>query len=148
MELEALQELFQSTDRCGKVDQYVIRRYRDTEANLRTTFGKICDRAGVSRFAKPFMNCRTTRRNELDRQGVRNAALNAWFGHSKETAERHYDRVTEDDFADALVAVGQSLGEQEAPTPIKNDENPTKNPPLTLAKGVGGGFLYTPEDSG
>ncbi len=29
------------------------------------------------------------------------------YGHSKETAERHYDRVTEDDFFDALSAVGQ-----------------------------------------
>ncbi len=158
-ELEAMLELSEATRTGGRIDQYVIRRYRDSETNLRGNFHKILDRAGVARFAKPFMNCRTTRRNELDRQGVRNAALNAWFGHSKETAERHYDRVTEDDFADALESldrqkgvavgqlVGQSLGGREDHSRITDCKNPIKNPPLMLAKGSRGGLEYTPEDS-
>ncbi len=97
-ELEALQEVYGEDQSGDPKSQYVIRRYRHSETNLRTAFGRILDRAGVLRFAKPFMNCRTTRRNELERQGVRNAALNAWFGHSRQTAEKHYERVTEDDF--------------------------------------------------
>ena len=56
--------------------------------------------AGVASFSKPFMNCRSRRRNELERQGVRSAALNAWFGHSQAVAERHYEKVTEDDYAE------------------------------------------------
>ncbi len=102
-ELEALQEVYGEDESRDPKSQYIIRRYRHSETNLRTAFGPILERAAVPRFAKPFMNCRTTLRNELQRQGFRNAALNAWFGHSRETAEKPYERMTKDDFA----AVGQ-----------------------------------------
>ena len=133
----------------------MIGRYRDTEANLRTTFNKICDRAGVVRFAKPFMNCRTTRRNELDKQGTRNAALNAWFGHSKQTAEKHYDRVTEDEFSDTLSAGdaiwGQKRGQHQGIPEQHRGTTTTKKPrdlrPGTLPCPPVGQQEYTPEDS-
>ena len=52
------------------------------------------------------MNCRSSRRNELEHQGVRSAALNAWFGHSQAVAERHYEKVTEDDNAEVTNQSG------------------------------------------
>ena len=82
---------------------------------------------------------------------MRNAALNAWFGHSRAVAEKHYDRVTDDDFADAIRAggqlVGQSEGRADASTKIKDDRKPTKRPLLRPADGVRSGLGYTLEDS-
>ncbi len=150
-ELEMLQELSETTSHGSKIDQFVIRRYRDREANLRSTLLKILDAAGVPRFAKPFMNCRTSRRNELELQGVRNAALNAWFGHSRKTAERHYERVTEDDFASVSSAVGQlvgqSLGNLVTAAAITDFENPVKSGLLTPGEDTGGRAQHTRQDS-
>ncbi|HBE67464.1 MAG TPA: hypothetical protein DDW52_04875 [Planctomycetaceae bacterium] len=105
-ELEALREV-QQARKPDKSAQYVIQRYRDSETNLRTTFQKICDRAAVPRFPKPFMNCRQTRRNEMEKAGWRDAVLNAWFGHGKGTAAKYYSRATEEEY---LAASGQNLG--------------------------------------
>ena len=153
-ELESLLELSEARSG-GRNAQYVIRRYRDGDQNIRTTFAKICDRAGVASFSKPFMNCRSSRRNELERQGVRSAALNAWFGHSQAVAERHYEKVTEDDYAevtnqmpsDVGQTVGQSGGTLEASVRITDAEKPIKKPLLVLSEGSRSGMEYTPEDS-
>ncbi len=83
-------------------DGYVIARYRDTETNLRTTLGRISDRAGLARWPKPFMALRASRRTELERSGqFANHVLNEWFGHTGAIAEMHYLQVTEDDFSQA-----------------------------------------------
>ena len=100
------------------------------------------------------MNCRSSRRNELERQGVRSAALNAWFGHSQAVAERQYEKVTEDDYAevanpmpsDVGQTVGQSGGTLEASVRITAAEKP-KKPLLVLSEGSRSGMEYTPEDS-
>ena len=97
------------------------------------------------------MNCRSSRRNELERQGVRSAALNAWFGHSQAVAERHYEKVTEDDYAevtnqvpsDVGQTVGQSGGTQEALVRITDAEKPIKKPLLVLSEGSRSGMEYT-----
>ncbi len=79
-ELDAQYELAMSRDGAEK---YVINRYRCTESNLRTTFLKIVERAGVAAFPKPFMALRASRRTELERTGrFPNHVLNDWFGHS------------------------------------------------------------------
>ena len=91
----------------------------------------------------------------LERQGVRSAALNAWFGHSQAVAERHYEKVTEDDYAevtnqtpsDVGQMVGQSGGTLEASVRITDAEKPIKKPLLVLDEGSRSGMEYTPEDS-
>ena len=101
------------------------------------------------------MNCRSSRRNELEHQGVRSAALNAWFGHSQAVAERQYEKVTEDDYAevanpmpsDVGQTVGQSGGTLEASVRITDAEKPIKKPLLVLSEGSRSGMEYTPEDS-
>ena len=93
------------------------------------------------------MNCRSSRRNELERQGVRSAALYAWFGHSQAVAERHYEKVTEDDYAEVTNQVpsdvGQSGGTQEASVRITDAEKPIKKPLLVLSEGSRSGMEYT-----
>lgn len=73
-----------------------------------------------------IMNCRSSRRNELERQGIRNAALNAWFGDSQAVAKKHCDCVTDDDFADAIRSVGQSGGGLDASDSITDVKNQQK----------------------
>ena len=80
-----------------------ITRYRDTEANLRTTFGKIIDRAGLTRWPKPFIALRASRRTELERsKRFANHVLNDWFGHTGAVAETFYLQTTEDDYSEAF----------------------------------------------
>ena len=137
-------------------DSPVIARYRDTEMNLRSLFGKIIDRAGVERWPKPFMALRASRRTELERSGrFANHVLNDWFGHTGQIAETHYLQVTEDDYSLANVATcvsegqseGQSLGQQQAPREITESENRGKTGDLMTADGSGVGGQYTLVDS-
>jgi integrase len=150
-ELDALFAIAEPGVSCP-ADSYVITRYRSTESNLRTTFLKIVDRAGVPRFPKPFNNLRASRRTELERTGrFPNHVLNDWFGHSGEVAETYYLQTTEDDYAEAIQAtadlvgqsVGQSDGEQDASTRITNDEKPKKKPLSIPVDGVESGFEYS-----
>jgi integrase len=107
-------------------DGYVVKRYRDTETNLRTQFGKIIDRAGVVRWPKPFMALRASRRTELERSGqFANHVLNDWFGHTGAVAEAFYLQVTEDDFKTAFGgnAGGNIRAHQGKSKPIENTEN-------------------------
>jgi len=89
-------------------DAFVVTRYRDTEGNLRTQFGRIVDAAGVARWPKPFMALRASRRTELERSGrFANHVLNDWFGHTGAVAETFYLQTTEDDFT---AAIGGNTG--------------------------------------
>ncbi|WP_146593633.1 tyrosine-type recombinase/integrase [Novipirellula galeiformis] len=174
-ELEDLATIAQPGINCA-VDAYVIQRYRDSESNLRTTFNKIVERAGVAVFPKPFMALRASRRTELERTGrFANHVLNDWFGHSGAIAETHYLQTTEADYAEATglerptpLAIpaktqgppppeeqsgsegqreGQSRGQQESPTPIKTQKKPGKTGRLIGAYGCRSTQEYTPEDS-
>ena len=86
---------------------------------------------------------------------MRSAALNAWFGHSQAVAERHYEKVTEDDYAEVInqmprdvgQTVGHSGGTLEASVRISNTEKPIKKPLLVLSEGSRSGMEYTPEAS-
>ncbi len=106
-ELNALYDIAQPGLMCS-ADSYVVKRYRDTETNLRTSFGRIMDAAGVARWPKPFMALRASRRTELERSGrFANHVLNDWFGHTGAVAEKFYLQVTEDDFE---AAIGGNAG--------------------------------------
>jgi len=45
--------------------EYVITRYRDSNANLRTQLLRIIDKAGLEPWQKPWVNMRSTRETEL-----------------------------------------------------------------------------------
>ena len=83
-------------------------RYRDGRAtNMRTTFAKILDRAGVPRFERPFCNLRSSRVTEL-RQRFDPKVVAVWLGHSESISTKHYTQVRPEDFAAAVAALPES----------------------------------------
>ena len=132
---------------------YVIRRYRYTEQNLRTQLHRIADRAGVERWPKPFMCLRASRRTELERTGrFANHVLNDWFGHSGAIAETHYLQTTEDDFKLAGDTLGIPLGipsqrRTNTPREAKKRKNPGDSGVVMDPDGSRRGGKYTREDS-
>lgn len=79
---------------------YCVNRYRSSEQNLRTQFGRILKVAGVKPWPKLFVNLRSTRRTELQEK-FPDHVVNRWMGHSGKVAEKHYLQVTEKHWSDA-----------------------------------------------
>ena len=84
--------------------KYLITRYRDRNANLRTQFLRIIKRAGLEPWPKLFHNLRASRQTELTSRFPLHVVCE-WIGNSAPIASKHYLQVTEDHFADALVAI-------------------------------------------
>jgi integrase len=82
----------------GELPEYVITRYRDTNANLRTQLCRILTRAGLVPWEKLFQNLRATRATELVSQGWPEFKVCAWLGHTEAVAKKHYWQVTDDDY--------------------------------------------------
>ena len=101
--------------------EYVITRYRDTNANLRTQMMRIIARAGLTPWPKLFHNLRATRQTELlDRFPVK--AVCEWLGNSQAVAIEHYAQVTAEHFR---VAAVEATGHFEA------KQNPKQQVPAT-----------------
>ena len=130
-------------------DDYVVTTHRNTSKSLRQQFQKILDVAGVPRYEKVYMNHRSTRRNEMELQGFRGAALDDWFGHSDSTARRYYSKINDEDYRRA--ARGQSWGQvpEDKPTHRSDQDRskPRKSGPERPGESRGGDGEYTPEDS-
>lgn len=82
---------------------YVVTRYRDLSQNLRTTFHKIIERAGLKAWPKLFANLRSRRATELI-ETFPNHVVNAWLGHTEDVADMHYRQVTPEHWARATSA--------------------------------------------
>jgi len=82
--------------------EYVIRRYRDSNANLRTQLLRIIDRAGAEPWPKLFQNLRASRETELTETYPIQVTC-AWIGNSEAVAKSHYLQVTEDHFRRATA---------------------------------------------
>ena len=67
---------------------------RDTEANLGTELVRKLEAAGIKPWPKTFVNLRASCRTDLEEQ-LPNQAVNAWLGHSKRVAEKHYLQITD-----------------------------------------------------
>ena len=81
--------------------EFVISRYRDTNANLRTRLKRIIKRAGLNPWQKLFQNCRSTRETELAEEYPLHVVC-AWIGNTQAVAQKHYLQVTEDHFSKAV----------------------------------------------
>lgn len=86
---------------------YVISRRRCRNANLRTHFHRLCERAGVPKYQKPFANARASRCTELA-ETFPVHVVTSWMGHSRTVSERHYLRVQAEHF-EAATGVSQKL---------------------------------------
>jgi integrase len=106
-------------------EQPVITGQRTPNANLRTRLYKIVRRAGLTPWPKLFQNLRASRATELAAKHPAHVAA-AWLGHSTLIANKHYWRVTDDDFANA---VGSIEAAEENPM-----QNPMQNTPETTRK--------------
>jgi integrase len=93
-----LEALFDSAE-AGQV--HVINRYREDEQNLRTTFGKIIERAGLLPWPRLLQNLRATRETELAGEFPLHVVV-SWIGNSEIVAAKHYLSVTDADFEKAL----------------------------------------------
>jgi integrase len=79
---------------------FVITRYRDGNANLRTQLQRIIKRAGLAAWPKLFQNLRASRATELASEFPAHVEA-AWLGHSTTIARKHYLQVTTADFENA-----------------------------------------------
>ncbi|MBI5724816.1 MAG: hypothetical protein HZA50_12725 [Planctomycetes bacterium] len=69
---------------------FVVVKHHIPSANLRTTFEKIIDRAGLKRWPKPFQNLRASCWTQLFRDGHDIKTVSEWLGHSPEVGLKHY----------------------------------------------------------
>jgi integrase len=86
---------------------YVINRYRDTNANLRTQLNRIIRRAGVEPWPKLFHNLRASRETELAGNYPIHVVC-TWIGNTERIAAKHYLQVTEDYFKKAARGAAES----------------------------------------
>ena len=81
--------------------EFVITRYRDANANLRTQMNRIIGKAGLKPWPKLFQNLRSTRQTELAEQFPIHVVCE-WIGNSESVARKHYLQVTKDHLAKAI----------------------------------------------
>ncbi len=124
--------------------EYVIDNptYRHRDANLRTSFNRIREKAGVPKFPNPFRNLRLSAANDVCRAGYTMKVVTEWFGHDIVTALKHYHKVIQADFDRAR--------ENDPFTSKKLTQNPTQARPRTAAQGSAekakaSGMLIIPE---
>jgi len=96
----------------GPDPEFVVTRYRDQTANLRTQLLRIIRRAGLEPWPKPFHNLRASRQTELTAKFPLHVVC-TWLGNSAPIADKHYLQVTEGHYAEA-AAGGANSGALEA----------------------------------
>ncbi len=88
--------------------EYVVWRYRDTNANLRTQLERIIGRAGLKPWPKLFQNLRASRETELA-EAFPVQVVTEWIGNSPRVAQRHYLQTTEEHYQRAVKAVAEAV---------------------------------------
>ncbi len=101
--------------------EFVITRYRDGNANLRTHLLRIIAKAGLKPWPKLFQNLRSTRQTELAEQFPAHVIC-AWIGNSQAIAQKHYLQVTDEHF-EAAAKAAQNPAQYEA-VKGRNDKVP------------------------
>ncbi len=92
-----LQEAY---DAAPKGARYVVGRYRNSNQNLRQTFGGILKRAGIKPWPKLFQNLRASRETELlSHFPIKDVC--SWIGNSEKVALASYAMPTDNHFLSA-----------------------------------------------
>ncbi len=94
----------------GERSEYVVAapQYREAantkmgwkNANLRSEMLRLLRRAGISGWPRLFHSMRASRQTELQQEFPLHVVC-TWLGNSRGIAQRSYQLVTEDDFANA-----------------------------------------------
>ena len=107
---------------------FVVGGYRDaTAANLRTQFGRIVKRAGLTQWPRMFNALRASRATELAAEYPA-AICSAWMGHSAAVAEAHYQIVRDEDFERAAASAKMGGAPSGARAAHQAAQSPTGNP--------------------
>lgn len=107
--------------------EYVLPKFRDPGANLRTQLVRYIERAGLQPWPKPWQNMRASRATELADQFPSHVCA-AWLGHTEKIADAFYRQVTDDHFA---RAVGCNQAAQKAAQHVheRSGMDPQTSPP-------------------
>ena len=118
-----LEEVFEQAE---PGTEFVITRYRHSNANLRTQLERIISRAGLTPWPKLFQNLRSTRETELAQEYPIHVVC-AWLGNSQRVAAKHYLQVRDEDFeraashsAENSALPGESTAQNAAQPPSAN----------------------------
>jgi integrase len=98
---EVLPHLETAFERAEPGTVYLINRRLSNQA-LRSQFQKICKRAGVDLWVKPFHNLRASRETELAASFPLHVVCD-WIGNSATIAQKHYLQTTDADFEKATT---------------------------------------------
>jgi integrase len=90
---------------------YVIHKYRDKSANLRSQLIRLAEKAGVKQWERTFHNLRASRQTELSDQ-FPNKVVCDWMGNSEAVARAHYLQTTEDHFQRVVGAFSDPQSSQ------------------------------------
>ena len=112
---------------------HVIRRCRDSSANLRTQLNRIIKRAGLTPWPKTFHNLRATRQTELAAEFPLHVVC-SWIANQEVVAMQHYLQVTDDDF-DRAAGAGAESGAQSVQNPVQQAAARTCTEPLEKPQG-------------
>ena len=125
--------------------EFIITRYRDASQNLRTTFLKIIERAGLVPWPKLFQNMRSSRETELvETYPVH--VVTAWLGNTASVAAKHYLQTTEEHFEKAVQNPVQQAAEMPRNAPLPAPLG-VKKPPKTRKTNVFEGIGLPRRDS-
>lgn len=95
--------LEQAFDEAEEGALYVITRYRDPAANLRTQLVRYIEAAKLKPWPKPWQNMRASRATELADVYPSHVCA-AWLGHTEAVADEFYRQVTDEHFNRAIGA--------------------------------------------
>ena len=125
-------------DQAAEGAEFVVTRYRDCNANLRTQLLRIIDKAGLTSWPKLFQNLRSTRETELTETFPLHV-VTAWLGNSQLIAAKHYLQVTDSHFQEATQNPTQKGTEMSEPNgktvirPIRENEKGPEFPGLSAS---------------
>ncbi|MBI1314502.1 hypothetical protein GC176_24685 [bacterium] len=102
----------------------MLKKYRDTDKNLRTHLERIIHRAGLKPWPKLFQNLRSTRETELAEDFPLHVVC-AWIGNSQPVAAKHYLQVTGEHFERAAGV--QSDAENALQNPVQQPHGTSRN---------------------
>lgn len=89
---------------------FVISRYPNTNANLRTQLLRIIKRAGLTPWPKLFHNLRATRQTELEERFPSHVVCR-WIGNSRRVAQEHYLQVTDVHYRQAIEMCDEQVAQ-------------------------------------
>jgi integrase len=115
-----LEEVFEQAE---PGTEWIITRYRNCNANLRTQLKRIIKRAGLTSWSKLFQNLRSTRETELAETYPLHVVC-TWIGNSQAVAAKHYLQVTDADYERASAG-GAESGAQTGNNAAQNQAQPS-----------------------